>query len=158
MALQQVKKKKKITLLAFSTSTQWFPKHVSFSYLSTFFFLLNFLVFTASWIIPQTIIFISPFLKQEMMQWGRSKVNCSRKRDMEVTIYNLLNTSCFRFIDLSRLISLTVSVLIANFIEYHSFPGMVLSALLIISFNYHNFTKRILLLSPFCRRGTSSKS
>lgn len=136
--------KKKITLLAFLLQPNGFQNMFLFSYLSTFFW-LNFLVFTASWIIPQTIIFISPFLKQEIMQWRRLKVYCSGKRDMEVTIYNLLNTFCFRFIDLSLLISLTVSVLIANFIEYHSFPGMVLSALYS---SYHSII--IILQSGYC--------
>lgn len=64
---------------------------------------------------------------------------------MEVTIYNLLNISCFKFIDLSCLIALTVSGLIANLTEHHGFPGMVLSTL---HSSYHSIIT--ILQSGYC--------
>lgn len=57
--------KKKITLLVISTSAQWFLKHASFLYVSTF-PPLNSLVFTISELYLNTIS-ISPFLKEKMM-------------------------------------------------------------------------------------------
>lgn len=85
------------------------------------FFLLISLVFTAPWIVARFIIFISPFVKQETIQWGRLKSGVPE--GARGWLCNFLNVSCFRSSDL------TFSATTAGLTDHHTFLGTVRSAL-----------------------------